>query len=118
MGLRRWLRNWLSASGGVQTYVEEAPRQLSQLESMMVGSEIAIIAYRINNGYLMKVFDPNAHMRMGNSMIKSLVYCHNEKDLAEAILTESAKTRMGIDPAVKITSLGGGGGGNVYASKP
>lgn len=83
-----WLKNL------VRNIVREEinPQPVAERD-VLSGSELAIIAYRINNGYLLRVSSP------GNSMtltMPTLIYCADEEELAKQIVVGRAKQKLGV----------------------
>jgi hypothetical protein len=62
-------------------------RQHPQARDVLDGCELAMVAYKIDNGYL---------LRIGNSMhlAPALIYCTDEQDMATKIVAHRAKQKI------------------------
>lgn len=85
--MRNMIRKWL----GLPTYHEDGSGPGAPIEARDVlhGSELAMVAYRIDNGYLLRI-----GTTIGTQ--PALIYCTDEKDMAEKIIVHRAKQK--IDP--------------------
>jgi hypothetical protein len=85
--MKRMLRKWLGIDYDPATQTIEA-------RDILHGAEMAFVAYRIDNGYL---------LRMGGSLTlqNTIIYCTDEKDMIEKIVVHRSKTRL--TGAVSIT---------------
>lgn len=78
--MKRMIRKWL----GIDS--EHMPAPTVEMRDVLHGAEMAMVAYRIDNGYL---------LRIGGVMLQStLIYCTDEKDMAEKLITHRAKERV------------------------
>ena len=79
--MKKLIRKWLGID-----YDPAVPTPPVEMRDVLHGAEMAMIAYRIDNGYL---------LRIGAGMISTtLIYCTNEKDMAEKLIAHRAKERV------------------------
>ena len=87
--MKNLIRKWL----GIE--YPEARLITAQVETRDVldGAEMALVAYRIDNGYMLRVSGRgNNTMIVGNGV--RLIYCTDEKDMAEKIVAHRAFTKL------------------------
>jgi hypothetical protein len=77
--MKQIIRRWLDLDG--PTPVEA--------RDLLHGAELSLIAYRIDNGYLLRM---NAGLTLSNTFI----YCTDERDMADKIVAHRAKHRLGV----------------------
>ena len=78
--LRKWLRSIVYGDDGSQSGTDR---------EVLFGAELGLAAYKISNGYILKFYRPT-HGISGTT----IVYCQNEKEIAEQIITQAARARM------------------------
>lgn len=79
--MKKLIRKWLGID-----YDPAVPTPPVEMRDVLHGAEMTMVAYRIDNGYL---------LRIGGSMMQStLIYCTDEKDMAEKIIAHRAKERV------------------------
>lgn len=64
---------------------------------ILSGTEMAMVAYKIENGYL---------IRIGNGQLGTLstiIYCTNEQEISEKLIAHRAKQVMGVAKTDKFT---------------
>lgn len=76
--MKRMLRKWLG--------IDSEPMPV-EARDVLHGAEMAMVAYRIDNGYLLR-------MGGGLTIQNTLIYCTDEKDMAEKIVVHRSKTRL------------------------
>jgi len=79
--MKRMIRKWLGID------FDPSP-QTVEARDLLSGAEMAMVAYRIDNGYLLR-------MGGGLTIQNTLIYCTDEKEMAEKIIVHRAKTRVG-----------------------
>lgn len=87
--MKRMLRKWLGI---------DHPQIMAEVEArdILSGTEMAFVAYRIDNGYL---------LRIGGGLIikNTLIYCTDERDMAEKIVVHRSKTRLTGSTGISMT---------------
>jgi len=78
--MKRMLRKWL----GIDHY---EPVPSIEARDVLSGSEMAFIAYRIDNGYLLRMAD-------GSLLQNPIIYCTDEKDMIEKIVVYRSKVKL------------------------
>lgn len=85
--MKNIIRKWLGLA-----YVDET-RPETIVRDVLDGAEMALVAYRIDNGYMLRVSGRgNNTMIVGNGV--RLIYCTDEKDMAEKIVAHRAFTKL------------------------
>ena len=79
--MKKLIRKWL----GIEEPYPEAQRPMAH--DVLEGSEMALVAYRIDNGYLLRVSGQRA-LQIGGAA--RLIYCTDEKDMADKIIAHRA----------------------------
>lgn len=87
--MKRMLRKWLGIDHPQSTVEIEARDILS-------GTEMAFVAYRIDNGYLLR-------MGGGLQLQHTIIYCTDEKDMVEKIIVHRSKTRVTGSTGISMT---------------
>ena len=81
--MKRMIRKWLG--------IDAEPMPV-EARDVLHNTEMAFVAYRIDNGYL---------LRIGGALLQnSLVYCTDEKDMAEKIVVHRAINKIAGSPSV------------------
>jgi hypothetical protein len=94
--------SWGSNSLKTEYTDDHAKEARPQVRDVLEGCELAMVAYKIDNGYL---------LRIGSSLSlqPALIYCTDEKDMAEKIVAHRAKQKIMANPdpryGVKAVSL-------------
>jgi hypothetical protein len=92
--VKKLIRKWL----GLEIEIE-ASRPM--VHDVLEGSEMALVAYRIDNGYLLRVSQRNSNTLTIGSGVR-LIYCTDERDMAEKIVAHRAFSKIaGTDYTVK-----------------
>jgi hypothetical protein len=78
--MKRMLRKWL----GIDHY---EPVSSIEARDVLSGTEMAFVAYRIDNGYLLR-------MGGGLTLQNPIIYCTDEKDMIEKIVVYRSKVKL------------------------
>ena len=78
--MKRMLRKWLGIN-------YEEPIPTVEARDVLSGTEMAFVAYRIDNGYLLR-------MGGGLTIQNTIIYCTDEKDMIEKIVVYRSKARL------------------------
>jgi len=78
--MKQMLRKWLGIDHQATIHAVEARDVLS-------GTEMAFVAYRIDNGYLLR-------MGGGLTLQNTIIYCADEKDMIEKIVVYRSKAKL------------------------
>ena len=84
--MKRMIRKWL----GIDS---EPTPPLVDARDVLSGAEMAFVAYRIDNGYLLRIGS-------GLTLQNTIVYCTDEKDMAEKIVVHRTKMKITGSPSV------------------
>jgi hypothetical protein len=124
--MTKWFNKWLyrmvqrGERDLMQNSVCEAPPSNSSLERMFGDCAPALVAFRIDNGYVMRVI--NTADKYGGITVGGYTYCKDHAAIAEHIITEAAKQRLALDPHAKKDaimrqqSLSYGGSGSIASA--
>lgn len=82
--MKRMLRRWLG--------IDAEPMPV-EARDVLHGAEMAMVAYRIDNGYLLR-------MGGGLTLQNTLIYCTDEKDMAEKIVVHRTKMKITGSPSI------------------
>jgi hypothetical protein len=89
------LKRWLAAAAveGLQETKDEVRN--SRMHEMFKSNMPAMVAFKIDNGYVVRCMNPEAAML---SVERSLgfVYCADHRAIADYIVTQTMKTRLGV----------------------
>lgn len=81
--MKRMIRKWLG--------IDAEPMPV-EARDVLHNTEMAFVAYRIDNGYL---------LRIGGALLQnSLVYCTDEKEMAEKIVVHRTKMKITGSPSI------------------
>lgn len=78
--MKRMLRKWLGIN-------YEEPIPTVEARDILSGTEMAFVAYRIDNGYLLR-------MGGGLTLQNPIIYCTDEKDMIEKIVVYRSKAKL------------------------
>lgn len=79
--MRQMIRKWLL---GID---HPEPIQTVEVRDILTGTEMAFVAYRIDNGYLLR-------MGGGLTLQNTIIYCTDEADMIEKIVVYRSKARL------------------------
>lgn len=90
-----WFRKMVRES--VKELAGAQVRESTQLERMFGNNSPAVVAFRINNGFVVQTID------MQNDIVGSLrstgfTYCKDHAAIADHIIASAAKEKMGLQP--------------------
>ena len=88
---KRWLAS--AAYEGLQQPKEET--RINQLHDMFSSSMPAMVAFKIDNGYVVRCMDTDA-MTLGKRTSTGFVYCADHRAIADYIVTQTMKNRLGV----------------------
>lgn len=118
--LRKTLRNILNDDVAAREYAIESGRA-NKIHDMLGSSGAALVAFKIDNGYLVRTMDGNSIVhgeRMGG-----FTYCADRQAIADHIVVAATKEKLGIEPAwggsisgPYTTAIGKGGTGHTVVS--
>lgn len=94
--LRKTLRNILNDDVAAREYAIESGRA-NKIHDMLGSSGAALVAFKIDNGYLVRTMDGNSIVhgeRMGG-----FTYCADRQAIADHIVVAATKEKLGIEPA-------------------
>ncbi len=69
-------------------------REATEMERLFGGASPAIVAFRINNGFVVRTIDMDANYVGGRST--GFTYCKDHQEIAEHIISAEAKRKLGI----------------------
>ena len=82
--MKRMIRKWLG--------IDAEPMPV-EARDVLSGTEMAFVAYRIDNGYLLRIGG-------GLTIQNTLIYCTDEKDMAEKIVVHRTKMKITGSPSI------------------
>jgi hypothetical protein len=88
---KRWLAS--AAYEGLQQPKEET--RINQLHDMFSSSMPAMVAFKIDNGYVVRCMNPEAAM-LSVGRIPGFAYCADHRAIADYIVTQAMKNRLGV----------------------
>ena len=90
------LAQWLYRKGAEQEKVMYANevRATTRMEQLFGDCQPAIVAFRIENGYVMRTIDTSNHA-LGSTQ-SGYVYCKDHAAVAEHIVSEAARSKLGV----------------------
>lgn len=79
----------------IMTEDNEVPvRKPTQVHSQLLESSPSIVAFRINNGYVVRVYDPTNY-KLG-TVGPGFTYCKDAQAIAEHIVASAMKDKLGV----------------------
>jgi len=103
-----WLNKWLyktMSEGGKELAIEDQeyrvkmgnlPTPSSPLDRMFAECLPAMVAFKIDNGYVVRVIDTSNEVQLGGARMSGFHYCKDHAAIADHIVTESAKEKLGL----------------------
>ena len=74
----------------------EVPPVASAVHNHLTDSAPSIMAYRINNGYIVRVYEPDYRMKSHNTVGPNFTYCKDAQAIAEHIVASAMKDKLGV----------------------
>lgn len=87
---KRWLAK--AAYEGLQQ--PEADARINKLHDMFSHQMSALVAFKIDNGYVVRVMDPDAIQK--GEVVPGFTYCADHKAIADYIVSSAMRERIGI----------------------
>ena len=84
--MKRMIRKWLGID------LDPTP-QIVETRDVLSGAELAVVAYRIDNGYLLRIGS-------GLSLQNTIVYCADERDMVEKLIAHRTKMKITGSPSI------------------
>jgi hypothetical protein len=86
-------KRWLAAAAveGLQETKDET--RINKLHDMFSSSMPAMVAFKIDNGYVVRCMNPEAMLQGGR--IPGFAYCADHRAIADYIVTQAMKNRLG-----------------------
>ena len=84
--MKRMIRKWLGID------LDPTP-QIVETRDVLSGAELAVVAYRIDNGYLLRIGS-------GLTLQNTIVYCADEKDMVEKLIAHRTKMKITGSPSI------------------
>ena len=84
--MKKLIRKWLGID------FDPSP-QTVEARDLLSGAEMAMVAYRIDNGYLLR-------MGGGLTLQNTIVYCADEKDMVEKLIAHRTKMKITGSPSI------------------
>ena len=88
---KRWLAK--AAYEGLGEQPKEAP-QLGRLGDIMMDSGVALIAFQIDNGLVVRT--TNRHNDIFGSRNPGFVYCADHQAIADYLISSAVKSKLGV----------------------
>ena len=74
----------------------EVPQITSAVHNHLTDSAPSIMAYRINNGYIVRVYEPEYRIKAHNTVGPNFTYCKDAQAIAEHIVASAMKDKLGV----------------------
>jgi hypothetical protein len=84
----------------IRQVLEEQSRPTVEIEravhNHLTDSAPSIMAYRINNGYIVRVYEPDHILKSQRSVAPNFTYCKDAQAIAEHIVASAMKDKLGV----------------------
>jgi uncharacterized membrane protein YcgQ (UPF0703/DUF1980 family) len=95
MGIRNWFgKSLVNLLKDVQRQEDAQIRQATDMERMFGSATPAIIAFRIENGFVVRTVDVDS--AIVGSRQRGFTYCKDHQEIAQHILASEAKRKLNI----------------------
>lgn len=74
----------------------DVPPVASAVHNHLTDSAPSIMAYRINNGYIVRVYEPDHSMKALRSVSPNFTYCKDAQAIAEHIVASAMRDKLGV----------------------
>jgi hypothetical protein len=105
MGMKGWIaKKMMAAMREVNEAEHSVPRVATGMDQMFNGSSPAIVAFRIENGYVVRTIhhsDAYEGARVGG-----FTYCKDHIEIANHIISDEAKRKLGVQGELFGQSVG------------
>ena len=91
-----WFRNMVREAINEQA-IQPMVRESSQFERMFGNNAPAVVAFKINNGYVVQTIDTSNEV-VGGVRSTGFTYCKDNQAIAEHIVASAMKEKMGLQP--------------------
>jgi hypothetical protein len=103
MGIKQWFgRSLLSMIQEVQHPIESA-RSVNRLQEMLSDSGASIVAFQIENGFLVRTMRRNEESIGGR--YPGFVYCADHQAIADHIVSSAVREKLGVQQELFINEL-------------
>lgn len=91
---KRWLAK--AAYDGLQEQAPQATdiRSLNKLHDMFSNSMAAMVAFKIDNGFVVRTMDPDAAIH--GERMPGFVYCADHQAIADYLVSSAMKDKLGV----------------------
>lgn len=94
--IKRWILSvsrqaWKEEIATQETLGET--KRANKLHDMLSHNMAALVAFRINNGYLIRVMNPDDEMK---GRVQGFTYCADHQAIADHLIASSARDKLGI----------------------
>lgn len=95
MGIRNWFgKSLVNLLKDVQRQEDAQIRQATDMERMFGSATPAVVAFRIENGFVVRTMDIDA--AIVGSRQRGFTYCKDHQEIAQHILASEAKRKLNI----------------------
>lgn len=95
MGIRNWFgKSLVNLLKDVQRQEDVQIRQATDMERMFGSATPAVVAFRIENGFVVRTMDIDA--AIVGSRQRGFTYCKDHQEIAQHILASEAKRKLNI----------------------
>ena len=95
MGIRNWFgKSLVNLLKDVQRQEDAQIRQATDMERMFGSATPAVVAFRIENGFVVRTMDMDS--AIVGSRQRGFTYCKDHQEIAQHILTSEVKRKLGI----------------------
>jgi hypothetical protein len=101
MGIKQWFgKSLLSLIQGSNQPAEEL--RVNRLHDMFSNSMPAMVAFKIDNGYVVRCMNPDAAYT--GERTPGFVYCADHQAIADHLVAHAMKNRLGVQQELFVTS--------------
>jgi len=101
MGIKQWFgKSLLSLIQGSNQPAEEL--RVNRLHDMFSNSIPAMVAFKIDNGYVVRCMNPDAAYT--GERTPGFVYCADHQAIADHLVAHAMKNRLGVQQELFVTS--------------
>lgn len=90
----RAFKKWLAEAAYEGLHQTEATTRINKLHDMFSNNMAAMVAFKIDNGYVVRCMAPSSEPPPGRS--HGFVYCPDHQAIADYIVSSAMKDRLGI----------------------
>jgi hypothetical protein len=94
--IKKWIGRMAAEGLAKSQQIEEARVNTNKLHDMFQSNMAAMVAFKIDNGYVVRTMDPNEIYH--GARVPGFVYCADHQAIADHLVASAMKQKLGVQP--------------------